>query len=178
MRFKLTITLLALLLAAPVAWAVLATGDWATAPDGATPCSVVVPPSRGGMDAPTGGRHSTCYYDFASNQDSVGINVEKCANIRAELDPDEDSTNTGAEVFIRGHTEDPAASACSGGQVWFSDFNLDGVTDSTDAALTLDGSTIGRIAIAGPFPWRFVCIDVNAVAGTPDDARVTLTCSD
>lgn len=159
MRIVLSLIIAAMLFAG-VAWAVQ-TGGWTTQPDGSVECFVLSPGTN-----PRGGR--VCYYDFNNTQDSVTLNVSACESVNIHFDPDEDGTNTGAEVQMY---------RCSEGS--FSTNHCHKILGDTDGDgvnndVTLDGDTNMRVGFQ-QVQAAYIAVDVTA-NGSSDDARVTVEC--
>jgi len=143
------------LLSAGIAYAQLSTGAWSTEPDGTTECTAL---SKS---------NSPCYYDFSATTDSWVLPTSACRDVNVWLNPDEDGTNTGAEVQIyRCEEETASANHC---HKILGDTDGDGILND----VTLNGSSMRTGLQNVQADWIYV--DVTANAGS-DDARVTVEC--
>jgi hypothetical protein len=139
------------LLVAGVAYA------WSTSPDGAAGSCTSVSPS--------GPR--VCHYNFSDTTDSGIISTALCRDFNVFLNPDEDGTNTGAEVYIYRCSE-PVASTSECHKI-LGDTDGDGVRDD----VTLNGSSMRTGLQNVQAAWIYVDVTAN---GGSDDARVTIEC--
>lgn len=151
MRYFILIAVL--MLALPAA----AADGWSQEQDGTRNCSVL---SAG-----------TCYYDFSGTTDSKTLAISsKCMPVSVSLNPDEDGTNTGAEIQLYRCNDRGTFSTTICPSKILADTDGDGLLND----VTLDGNTVGRIGLSD-LSTRWVGIDITAnPAG--DDFRITAEC--
>ena len=113
-------------------------------------------------------------YDFNVETDSGWLTVIQCATVSMHFDPDMDGTNTGATVHIRESTD--SSSACADGDIVAVDRDGSGTITSGDELVWTGAVGARGFRLLTPSA-PYMCVDVTAVAGTPDGSRVTIGCN-
>lgn len=156
--------LIALLVAVPAL-------GWDSSPDQSIHTTRINTTSGGSV--PPG---SARFWDFNTTTDSGYLDVSMCGSISWYFDPDENGTATGATVLLRESTE--PHSTCAAGApatILTCDQNGDGTLTAADEA-----AWTGAVGLRGCRNVKpsasVVCVDVQA-NGTPDGARVQITCN-
>ena len=154
---------------ATLAWAQTTDGSWVSAQDGTREVTCVVP-FVPGMTTPSGCSSGAAFLHFTSDVTVKVLRTLACQDLVIELNPDEDGTDTGAQVTLYRCSESGSFSAnhC---QLLKWDTDGDGVVDNA----VLDGSTDMKVGVQNA-QVTYLGVDITAVAGTPDDARLTVGC--
>lgn len=161
--YRLIAILTALLLAAPVA---ADSPNWFRTPNGTSTITVLRPPTD---SDPTRLEHLAYFENDDATTDSVTIDTSRCGSVTFLFDPDEDGSNTGAEVYLHCADGHGAGTIDTQSRHVMPDTDGDGLGND----VTYTGTTNERSGI------RFACpltsVETSANAGT-DEFRATLQC--